>query len=79
LQAAQKLNLALEADKVEAARLAAEKHLSNIAWYGNALTGVKGFLNQTGVTIVTAQHNWATATIEEVLSDFNASLADAED
>ncbi|MGK6702491.1 major capsid family protein [Acinetobacter baumannii] len=34
LQAAQKLNLALEADKVEAARLAAEKHLSNIAWYG---------------------------------------------
>ncbi|KCX15070.1 DUF2184 domain-containing protein [Acinetobacter pittii] len=79
LETAQKMNIPLEADKVQAARLAAEKHLSNIAWYGNELTGVKGFLNQTGVTIVTAQHNWATATIEEVLSDFNASLADAEE
>jgi regulation of enolase protein 1 (concanavalin A-like superfamily) len=41
------------------------------------LTQVNGFLNQTGVTVVTAQYNWATATIEQVLSDFNKSLADA--
>lgn len=84
LATAQAMNLALEADKVQAANLAAEKHMSNVAWYGyttaNAsgqLTQVNGFLNQTGVTVVTAQYNWATATIEQVLSDFNKSLADA--
>lgn len=84
LATAQTMNLALEADKVQAANLAAEKHMSNVAWYGyttaNAsgqLTQVNGFLNQTGVTVVTAQYNWATATIEQVLSDFNKSLADA--
>lgn len=79
LAAAQKLNIQLEPDKVQAARLAAEKHLSKIAWFGNPLAGIKGFLNQTGVTVVTAQHNWATATIEQVLADFNASLADADE
>lgn len=77
--AAQQMGIQLEGDKVQAARLAAEKHLSQIAWYGNSLTGVKGFLNQTGVTVVTAQHDWATASIEQILSDFNASLSDSED
>lgn len=84
LATAQQMNLTLEADKVQAANLAAEKHMSNVAWYGytkaNAsgqLEQVNGFLNQTGVTIVTGQHDWATATIEEVLSDFNNSLADS--
>ncbi|HCN35086.1 DUF2184 domain-containing protein [Acinetobacter johnsonii] len=86
LATAQQMNLTLEADKVQAANLAAEKHMSNVAWYGytkaNAsgqLEKVNGFLNQTGVTIVTGQHDWATATIEEVLSDFNNSLADSSD
>lgn len=79
IAAAQQMGIALESDRVQAARLAAEKHLSQIAWYGNELTGVKGFLNQTGVTVVTAQYNWATATIEQIMSDFNASLSDAKD
>ena len=79
LAAAQQMNVQLEADKVQAARLAAEKHLSQIAWYGNKLAGINGFLNQTGVTVITAQHAWATATVEQVLADFNASLADADD
>ena len=86
LATAQAMNLQLEADKVQAANLAAEKHMSNVAWYGystaNAsgqLTQVNGFLNQNGVTIVTAQNDWATATIEQVLSDFNTSLSDASD
>ena len=78
LEAAQKLGMTLEADKVQSARLAAEKHLSQVAWYGNSKTGVKGFLDQTGVTVVTGQHNWATATIEQILGDFNASLSDSE-
>lgn len=86
LATAQTMNLALEADKVQAANLAAEKHMSNVAWYGytkaNAsgqLEKVNGFLNQTGVTIVTAQHDWATATIEQVLADFNTSLSDTSE
>lgn len=78
LEAAQKLGIALEADKVDSARLAAEKHLSQIAWNGNSKTGVKGFLNQIGVTVVTGQHDWATSTIEQILGDFNASLSDSE-
>ena len=60
--------------------------MSNVAWYGyttaNAsgqLTQVNGFLNQTGVTIVAGQNDWATATIEQVLSDFNNSLSDASE
>ena len=79
LAAAQKLGIQMESDKVQAARLAAEKHLSQIAWHGNPLAGINGFLNQTGVVVVTGQHNWATATVEQVLADFNASLADADD
>ena len=86
LATAQAMNLQLESDKVQAANLAAEKHMSNVAWYGyttaNAsgqLTQVNGFLNQTGVTIVTGQNDWATATIEQVLSDFNNSLSDASE
>ena len=83
---AQAMNIQLETDKIQAANLAAEKHMSNVAWYGytkaNAsgqLTQVNGFLNQTGVTVVSAQHDWATATIEQVLSDFNTSLSDSAD
>lgn len=86
LVTAQKMNIQLEADKVQAANLAAEKHMSNVAWYGyskaNAsgqLQQVNGFLNQTGVKIITGQHDWATASIEQVLSDFNTSLADSAD
>lgn len=86
LATAQAMNLQLESDKVQAANLAAEKHMSNVAWYGyttaNAsgqLTQVNGFLNQTGVTIVTGQNDWGTATIEQVLSDFNNSLSDASE
>lgn len=86
LATAQAMNLQLESDKVQAANLAAEKHMSNVAWYGyttaNAsgqLTQVNGFLNQTGVTIVAGQNDWATATIEQVLSDFNNSLSDASE
>ena len=64
LATAQQMNLTLEADKVQAANLAAEKHMSNVAWYGytkaNAsgqLEQVNGFLNQICVTIVTGQHD----------------------
>lgn len=85
LAAAQQHGIQLDADKVQAANLAAEKHLSQVAWYGynkangsGNLVKVNGFLNQEGVTVVTAQYDWATATIEQVLSDFNTSLADSE-
>lgn len=82
IQTALKAGIALESDKVEAARLAAEKHLSVIAWEGNPNKGLKGFFNQTGVEVVTVQANWATGTIEEVMGDINTALngalADAE-
>ncbi|WP_075174464.1 DUF2184 domain-containing protein [Acinetobacter indicus] len=72
IQTAMAAGISLDADKAQAARLAAEKHLSDVAWEGEGT--VKGFYNQSGVTVVTAQHDWALATIEEVLEDVNASL-----
>lgn len=75
---AQKMGLNLENDKVQAARLAAEKHLSDTAWYGNIDAGLKGFINQDGVTVLTAQSDWKTAGIESVLGDINAALNTAK-
>lgn len=65
----------LDADKAESAVLAAKKHLSDVAWDGEGQA--KGFYNQSGVTVVTAQYDWATATIDEVLEDINAVLTPA--
>lgn len=75
IQTAMAAGISLDADKAQAARLAAEKHLSDVAWEGEGI--VKGFYNQVGVTVVAAQHDWATATVEEVLEDVNAVLTPA--
>lgn len=67
----------LSGDKVQAARLAYEKHMSNIAWLGNPAVGVQGLINQTKVTVVTAALAWETATPDQVLEDFNNILSGA--
>lgn len=85
LEAATAAGLTLESDKVDAARLAAELHLADVAWYGyksaNKSTGevtrVNGMVNQDGVTVVLSTNNWATATIEQIMTDVNNALSDA--
>lgn len=75
IQTALAARIPLDADKAESAVLAAKKHLSDVAWDGEGQA--KGFHNQAGVTVVAAQHDWATASIDEVLEDINAVLTPA--
>ena len=79
LATASQMGLTLESDKIDAARLAFEKHMSNVAWFGESSTGLKGFFNQSGVAITTAAKAWETATPEEILTDFNDIVSDAID
>lgn len=85
LEAATAAGLTLESDKVDAARLASELHLSDVAWYGyksankstGEITRVNGLVNQDGVTIVLSVNDWATASIELIMTDVNNALSDA--
>lgn len=69
--------ISLEADKVEAARLSFEKHMSRIAWVGDLTVGLRGLFNQTGVSLNTALLAWESATPDEILADVNGILLDA--
>lgn len=79
LATASAMGVSLETDKIKAARLAYEKHMSKVAWYGEPKTGVKGFLNQDGVSIVAAPQAWETATPDEILEDVNGIISDSID
>ncbi|WP_151730414.1 DUF2184 domain-containing protein [Acinetobacter junii] len=79
LATASQTGITLEADKIQAARLAYEKHMSRIAWLGEPSSGLKGFWNQTGVNVQTALKAWESATADEILADFNDILSDAID
>ncbi len=79
LATAAQTGITLESDKVSAARLGFEKHMSSIAWVGEPSTGLKGLINQTGVDTVAALVAWDTATPEQILEDFNGIIADALD
>lgn len=77
LATASQAGINLAGDKVQAARLGYEKHMSSLAWVGDVNTGLKGLTNQTGVTVVTAALAWETATPDEILEDFNDILSGA--
>lgn len=69
----------LQGDKIQAARLGFEKHMSRVAWIGEPEKGLKGLFNQTGVEVKTAKKAWENATPDEILADFNDMLYDALD
>lgn len=71
--------ITLEADKIEAARLGFEKHMSRIAWIGEPNEGLYGLFNQDGVSLNTATTAWESATADAILADINDVLADAID
>lgn len=79
LAAASLRGIALDADKIEAARLGYEKHMGRVAFYGEASTGVKGLLNQTGVDVIAVAEAWETATADEILADVNSQIESAMD
>lgn len=77
LATASQVGISLQADKIQAARLAFEKHMSKVAWVGEPEKGLKGLFNQTGVDVKTAKKAWETATPDEILADINDVLYDA--
>lgn len=79
IQTAAAMGIAFETDKVAAARLAFEKHMSRVAWEGVPNTDVKGFYNQTGVALTAKTIDFTTATPQQVLGFFNSLIFDAID
>ena len=79
LATASQAGITLESDKVDAARLGYEKHMSRIAFYGNPTTGVYGLLNQTGVDVIAVAEAWETASPDEILDDVNSQIEAAMD
>lgn len=75
--AALKAGIQLTTDKVAAARLAYENHMSDVAWFGEPETGLLGFYNQTGVEVITSTVDYATATVEVILADINKAIKGA--
>jgi hypothetical protein len=67
----------LDSEKYDAAVLGYEKHMGLVALYGEASTNLKGLINQAGVTAVAAGASWATATVEQILTDVNNIINDA--
>lgn len=79
LGTAMAMGVALENDKIAAARLGFERHMSNVAWYGEEATGLKGFYNQTGVALTAKTVDFDKASISEVLNFINTVIFDAID
>ncbi len=74
IRAAQKTGRSLPQDKANAAREADEARLDAIAAFGDALTGLPGFLNNSNVPTGTVANpgagtEWAVKTAEEILFD----------
>ena len=79
IKTAAMMGIRLESDKVAAARLAFEKHMSRVAWFGEAETGLKGFYNQDGVALTAKTIDFATASVQQLLEFFNGVIFDAID
>jgi len=70
------MGITLEADKIAAAQMAFERHMSKVAWIGEAETGLKGFYNQDGVAVTSKTINFATAPVVDILDLFNTIIYD---
>ena len=73
------MGISLQADKIAAAQMAFERHMSKVAWVGEASTGVKGFFNQDGVAVDTRTIDFATASVATILDLFNTIIYDDAD
>lgn len=73
------MGMQLDNDKQAAARLAFERHMSDVAWFGEPETGLRGFYNQTGVALSNQTIDFATAPVAALLDFINTVIADAQD
>lgn len=73
---AQMLGMNLEGEKAMAARLIYERTVDNIGFTGDVEKGWAGLYNSPAVTAAGATNgDWATATEDEILADFNELLS----
>lgn len=69
------LGMNLPSERASGARLVYERMVDRVALRGDAEKGFQGLFNNSGVTAVSAPNgDWATATPEEILADFNFGL-----
>lgn len=72
---AQMLGINLPADDAAAARRAYEEMVDGVLLRGDSTKNFQGLINNSAVTAVTAPTgNWAAATPDQIIADFNAML-----
>lgn len=71
---AQMLGQSLSADGAEAANLAYQQLVDEVAFNGDADLGVQGLLNHTGITSTAAAATFAAGTPQDILSEINGQL-----
>ena len=79
LEQAMMAGMNLTADKAMAANISAQLHLQQIFEDGDANLGLGGFVNASGVSVLTAgtvnsEQNWDHKTADQILLDINAGL-----
>lgn len=71
---AQMMGQNLSADGAEAANLAFQQLVDEVAFVGNAELGVEGLLNTTGITSAASAKTFAASTPQEILVEVNGTL-----
>lgn len=72
--AAQQLGTNLSADGAEAARMAYEQFVDEVAFVGDAALGIEGLYNMTGITSSAAGATFAASTPDAILAIINTAL-----
>jgi len=74
--AASQLGISLSTDELDAARMAYERLVDDVAFIGDTGIGVEGLFNTTGITSTAAGTAWNVATsaqiVQQVVDDFTA-------
>lgn len=72
--AAQMMNRNLSSDGAEAARLAYEQFVDEVAFAGDATLGIEGFFDMTGIPSAAAGATFAASTPDAILAIINTAL-----
>ena len=76
--AAQQLGQALQSDGADAARMAYEQLVDEVAFLGDTQLGIEGLYNMTGITSAAAGATFAASTPDEILGIVNTALTGIE-
>lgn len=71
---AQMLGQSLSSDGAEAANLAYQQLVDEVAFLGDTDLGVEGLLNTTGITTAAAAQTFAASTPQQILAEINGTL-----